>query len=80
MTEPTQASLDEAAKAAGYICWVQAKRHAEARAAASIVAKPDPLVEILMGEDWPTENTETVGAKFRAALAARGLEIVEKKS
>jgi hypothetical protein len=44
-----------------------------------IIAKPDPLVEVIekcAGRTYPT--TEDAAKEFRAALEARGLEIKEK--
>jgi hypothetical protein len=44
-----------------------------------IIAKPDPLVEVIekcAGRTYPT--TEDAAKEFRAALDARGLEIREK--
>jgi hypothetical protein len=42
-----------------------------------IIAKPDPLVEVLGDLEW-NNNSPECAAELRAALEARGLEIKEK--
>lgn len=40
--------------------------------------QPDPLVEVLHGEDWQSVFEDEVSDKFRATLDKFGLEIREK--
>ena len=42
-----------------------------------IIAKPDPLVEVLGDLEW-NNNSPECASNFRAALDARGLEIRKK--